>query len=205
MNGKGVGRVGDGATVELELWARAKENVLADGRQTLDSLPRPKRTRAQGGGLPLCVCLENVKNASRAFLCLARKFNPESKLNWWKKAILLNFCPCCCCHVSCHRDIGLARGICSWPLPHGRLPRYNSLIPLRPCPSPTSVWHSRRTLPLCACGCRRFFANGPKQQATLRETIHYPPSFFHESIISNPDIERLTVIISDGTGKRLSQ
>jgi len=82
MNGKEVGRVGDGATVELELWARAKENVLADGRQTLDSLPRPKRTRAQGGGLPLCVCLENVKNASRAFLCLARKFNPESKLNW---------------------------------------------------------------------------------------------------------------------------
>jgi len=64
MNGKGEvggfrwGYFGFGVG-ELELWARAKEKAPADGRQTLDLLPRPTRTHtlAKTTSFSSCVCV----------------------------------------------------------------------------------------------------------------------------------------------------
>lgn len=145
---------------ELELWACPKEKAEADGRQTLDSLPRLTRTHSSQKKVAylsgyVCVCgatLKREKIAIRRFLCLAKEIQLQPKPNCAGKTIfpqtffLIFFLySCCSFFVVARRVEGSGWWVLGggwWPLPHGRLLRYNSLILLRPCPSPTSLSQS---------------------------------------------------------------
>jgi len=138
--GLGLGNLNSGPGQKKKLQQTAgRRSTCCQGPHARTLWPKPPPFPA------VCVCVfweKREKIAIRRFLCLARKFNSKPKPNCWKKQFSFNFfLPLLlgfCCFLSPAERGGrwaVAGGSC--PLPHGRLLPYNSLILLRPCPSPT--------------------------------------------------------------------